>query len=51
MHNMDEIITVDLNALLVTLEQTLASVTKGAEQARYSAASTARINAINILLK
>ncbi len=34
-----EIIPVDLNALLVTLEQTLASVTKGAEQARYSAAS------------
>ena len=46
-----EIIPVDLNALLVTLEQTLASVTKGAEQARYSAASAARINAINILLK
>ena len=46
-----EIIPVDLNALLVTLEQTLASVTKGAEQARYSAASTARIKAINILLK
>ena len=46
-----EIIPVDLNALLVTLEQTLASVTKGAEQARYSAASTARINAMNTLLK
>ncbi|CAI3928397.1 alpha,alpha-trehalase [Alteromonas sp. DY56-G5] len=45
-----EIIPVDLNALLVTLEQTLASVTKGAEQARYSAASTARINAINTYL-
>ena len=46
-----EIIPVDLNALLETLEQTLASVTKGAEQAHYSAASTARINAMNTLLK
>jgi len=36
---------------LETLEQTLASVTKGAEQAHYSAASTARINAMNTLLK
>ncbi|MDY6975462.1 MAG: trehalase family glycosidase [Pseudomonadota bacterium] len=45
-----EIIPVDLNALLVTLEQTLASVTRGAEQARYSAASTARIKAINTYL-
>jgi len=45
-----EIIPVDLNALLVTLEQTLASVTEGKEHALYSDAAQTRIHAINSYL-
>lgn len=45
-----EIIPIDLNALLVTLEQTLASVTQGAEKLLYDAAAKARIGAINTYL-
>ena len=45
-----EIIPIDLNALLVTLEKTLASVTVGDEKAMYAYAATNRINAINTYL-
>ena len=45
-----EIIPVDLNALLVTLEQTLADATSGAEAMRYEAAAKVRIEAINTYL-
>ena len=45
-----EIIPVDLNALLVTLENTLANVTEGNEKARYKVAATRRVEAINTYL-
>ena len=42
-----EIIPIDLNALLVTLEKTLASVATGKEKERFNAAASARIDAIH----
>ncbi len=45
-----EILPVDLNALLVSLEQTLASVTEGAEHDYYHGAAKRRIQAIQTYL-
>lgn len=45
-----ELLPVDLNALLVSLEQTLAMVTDGKEQAFYSDAAKQRVDAINTYL-
>lgn len=42
-----EILPVDLNALLVTLEQTLAEVSQGEQKSRYQLAATQRIQAID----
>ena len=45
-----EIIPIDLNALLVTLEETLASVTQGDEANVYQSAKARRVKAINTYL-